>query len=1179
MPHPLKIVVLGKPQLVWQGQPLTADLISAKGQALLIYLAVTGQSCSRQAMAGLLWGDLPEERARGNLRFTLNKVRKVLGDYLLVTRQSLAFDFSQPHWLDAADFVTHCAAPQKASYARLQEAVALYQGDFLADFYLQDAPDFETWALVERERFQQLALLALFCLAETAQQRGEIEPAIAFTRRILSLEPWREEAHRHLMGLLALGGQRSAALNHFDTCRKILLEELGVEPSAETAALYAQIKQGELARVSYGNSAESGSAAITLAAFPTASRHNLPQPLTPFVGREAELAQIDRLLANPDCRLLTLVGPGGIGKTRLALTAAQGQLKNFHNNVYFVSLQGINPAGASEAVELLIAGIAGALAYTFSAPRAAHDLLLDYLANKELLLLLDNFEAFLSPRLQAREAITGLLLDMLQQAPGVKLLVTSRERLNLSPEWLVEVPGLPYPPTLARDAEASYPAARLFVQHARRIQPNFSPARQEEAVNRICQLVGGFPLGIELAANWVRLLSCTQIAARLEQNPDVAPDGLNNAAGPHASMRGVLDSSWAMLTEAEQQLFRRLAVFQGGFTLAAARQIASANLSLLNGLMNKSMLRRNEQGRYGLHELLSQYGAGRLAAWPPEEQKTRCKHSRFYASFLQTRRAALADENDPSALTAIDVEIENIRAAWEWLLTQKELETITPYLESLFLYYRRKGWFQEAVFALEQALTLEQASALQKGRWHRWLGEAIYNLGNLPESRRHLEQSLALLDRPAPNRSAMQMARIAEQTLLQGWQRIWPAKRPVSEQKSENRLEAARACERLCVIYWFQGQASRRLVYPTLRGLNLAEAAGPSPDLARAYATACVGLSHIPSPVLARLVPWHSLAQFYLRRALAVARSQSHPSALAWVLENTGLYWLRVGQWGSARVLLEEGAEIARQLGDGRRWEECVGLLGAMLSVQGCFAESLALQRETLSSARRRGDQQFQFHELSGMAENALRLGNLAEALDFLTGAEALLAGKHGLVEEIRYYGVLAQVRLQQADWAGARQAAQQAAERIGRAQANAFYSLEGYAGPAEVYLALWAANGQSVPEDKSLANSARQAVKALQVFGRLLPVGRPRAWLHQGLCHWLEGKPQQARRAWAKSLSLARRMEMPYEEARAYYELGCHLSPGDSARQENLARAAELFTRLGVLYDSGRVREALHQN
>lgn len=717
---PLEITVLGKPQLKWQGQPLTADLVSVKGQALLIYLAVTGQTFSRQALAGLLWGDLPEERARGNLRFTLNKLNKVVGDYLLVTRQSLAFDFNRPHWLDAKDFMAHTESLDQPEVARLQEALSLYQGEFCDDFHLPDAPDFETWMMLERERLHQRSVSALFCLVETAAHQQNWPQAIAYTRQILALEPWQETAHQQLMKFLAWNGQRSVALTQFDLCCRVLEQELGVSPAAETLALYEQLKQGTLTTLR----PEPNHQPLVVAPQRPVITHNLPQPAQVLIGREQELAHISNLLTTTPCRLLTLVGPGGVGKTHLGLASAQIQLPLFKDGVYFVALGGVLSAGVQEAPDLFLATLAEVLNCTCLPDQTPQEALLAYLAPRQLLLLLDNFEPMLAPHPEVKAQALAFVQAILQHAPGVKLLVTSRERLDVGVEWLVDVQGLPYAADPAEQNWLSYPAVSLFVQHAQRILPHFAPQAEAQAINHICQLVAGFPLGIELAANWVRLLSCAEIAQRLAQDVEALPAVSPSSTYPHRHMRAVLDSSWELLTPAEQQLFCRLAVFEEEFSLPAAEQIAGATLALLNSLLNKSLLRRQEGGRYTLHPLLKQYGGKQLASRPGDQAETFHQHSQFYAHFLQQRRPVMLAQTDAEALRELDLDIENIRRALEWLSIH-DTPHYLAHLDTLFLYYRRKGWLKEAVTTLREVCELERAEARQKGQWYRWLAISL----------------------------------------------------------------------------------------------------------------------------------------------------------------------------------------------------------------------------------------------------------------------------------------------------------------------------------------------------------------------------------------------------------------------------------------------------------------------
>jgi hypothetical protein len=292
--------------------------------------------------------------------------------------------------------------------AALRKAIELYRGDFLEGFHVRNAPGFEEWMLGEQERLRQLALQALHMLTTHHTMRGEYGAGVDYITRLLALDPWREEAHRQLMLLLARSGQRSAALAQYETCCRVLVEGLGVEPSAETTALYERIRAAP------------------------ERRHNLPPRPTSFVGREEELAVMGQHLANPDCRLLTVIGPGGIGKTRLALQVAAEQVDAFLHGVTFVPLASLLSA------ELLAPAIADALQLPLHGREAHKVQLLNHLRDKELLLVLDNFEHLVPTGLR-------LLLDILRAAPEVKLLVTSRERLNLRWEWVMALDGLPYP--------------------------------------------------------------------------------------------------------------------------------------------------------------------------------------------------------------------------------------------------------------------------------------------------------------------------------------------------------------------------------------------------------------------------------------------------------------------------------------------------------------------------------------------------------------------------------------------------------------------------------------------------------------------------------------------------------------------------------------------------------------
>src|SRR5512133_2754145 len=488
MVQELRVRVLGATELAVDGRPLVG-LASAKATALLVYLAVTGTTQSRSTLAGMLWSDLPEATARANLRLALTKLRRALPAQLLVTRQTVALDAAQRVWVDAVE-VERLAAG-KPEGEELLAAARLCRGEFLAGFEVQGAELFDEWVLGRRAaaRADQLALLER--AVQDARERRDGAAGVEVARRMLELEPLHEEAHRALMWFLATGGQRGAALAQFDTCRYLLREELGQEPSAAAGALRDQIAQaGGLADLGPPPPWEVGTAGGT-AGSPEPDEwlpSQEPRPLTSLIGREQALARLHALLDAPACRLVTLVGPGGIGKTRLALEAGATRRGRYRDGVVTVSFVGTRPARPEEAADLVVTNLAAALGVSLAVPRDPRALLADHLAGQELLLILDNLE-------QLRDA-AGALADLLARAPGVQVLGTSRRRFGLGIEWLVEVRGLPYPPEGADTEAAAYPAVQLFEDRARLLRPGFRPDADLAPVGRVCRLVGGMPLAI-----------------------------------------------------------------------------------------------------------------------------------------------------------------------------------------------------------------------------------------------------------------------------------------------------------------------------------------------------------------------------------------------------------------------------------------------------------------------------------------------------------------------------------------------------------------------------------------------------------------------------------------------------------------------------------------------------------
>ena len=654
----LSLSLLGPVQVTLDGHPVTG-FEYAKVRALLVYLAVeSGSVHSRDVLAALLWPDLPDGAARTNLRQVLTTLRHAIADHaarpavLLISRETIQFNPASDHALDVWAFQTliatcethpHRGADSCSSCARRWlKAVSLYRGDFLAQFFLPDSAGFEEWAALKRERLHQQARGALACLTAYYERRQAYSEATRYARWQVELDPWNEEAHQQLMRTLWLRGQRSEALAQYERCRQLLQQELGIAPALETTALYERIR----------NAARSMSRAHELQAPIARLAHNLPAPATPLLGREVDLAQLADLLDRPACRLITLVGPGGIGKTRLALHAATEQLGMFADGIWLVQLAALSSA------DLLVPSIAASLGTTLD-DRADHTAqLLSSLREKELLLVLDNFEHLLEG--------AGLLAELLQRAPRVSVLVTSRERLRLPGEWTVEVEGLPYPREDETTDLEHYSAAALFLIAARRATNGFTLTTEESAwVARICRLVEGMPLAIELAASWARVLTCREIAEELEGSLDFLTSTERARAERHRSLRTVLDHSWNLLAPQEQRVLRQLAVFRGGFDRMAATAVAGASPSMLAALVDKSLLRRSASGRYDLHELVRQFAEEQLDAvdtLAAEAAQTRGRHLGHYLQLAEEAAPHFRGHAQTEWLKRLEAEHGNLRA-------------------------------------------------------------------------------------------------------------------------------------------------------------------------------------------------------------------------------------------------------------------------------------------------------------------------------------------------------------------------------------------------------------------------------------------------------------------------------------------------------------------------------------
>ncbi|MBN1247195.1 MAG: hypothetical protein JXC32_06020 [Anaerolineae bacterium] len=722
----LTIKLFGSFQVHHGGKPLT-DFATVKTRALLAYLALEANTAhGRDKLADLLWPDSPADLARQSLRQTLSYLKRALRGFedLTIDRNSVELALTEADVVDVTAFAGLIDACRRHRHrdllgcqsciARLQSAAELVVGAFLADVYVKDSAPFEEWATLKREWTRRLATRTFGQLCEAYERRGNAAKALALAWRLCEMAPWDETAHRTLLRLLAADGQRNVALAHHREFSATLADELGVAPTEETQALVAQIRQGHVPPL-------------------IRPRHNLPAAATPFVGRRAELQAIGDHLASPDCRLLTLTGPGGIGKTRLALRAAEAQLGAYRDGLFWVSLN------TCQSPEDVATAIGAAMAYAFDVRGEPEAQVRDYLRNKALLLILDNFEHVL----EARSLISALL----RYAPGTVLLATSRERLNLREEWVLELDGLPVAPADgSRDqdgddavrlfwtcaARAGYTSPAGYTNRAGHVPDALATGPSPDAVSdrmaaeedaaaaiRICQLVDGVPLGIELAAASLPGAGVAAVAAQIAGSLDALSSRFHDMPARHRSLRASFDHSWALLGVAEQDAFSALSVFTGTFTTALAQAIAGATPEILQQLADKSLVQRGTDGHLSIHPVLRQYAAERLAQAPERASQLRDRHAGSYLALLADHAWELGRAARPEALAALQQRIGNIRAAWEWAVQRRHWPSLAQAADGLADYYLLRGPVQEGLPSSLRRSRRSQSGTVTVGR-RRW---------------------------------------------------------------------------------------------------------------------------------------------------------------------------------------------------------------------------------------------------------------------------------------------------------------------------------------------------------------------------------------------------------------------------------------------------------------------------
>ena len=681
-----------------------------KALALLVYLVIeVDRPHARESLLGLLWSEHSTAAAQNSLRVTWSQLQKYLENarkddqpYLISNRLDLQFNPLSQYELDVTRFRslveacrTHAHPGQAEDCAecadRLTQAVKLVRGPFLDGFSLPDCPAFDEWLVLQRERLRLQIIAALEQLAAFHERAGNKAEAETCVRRLLELNPLNESAYRQLMRVLASADKRSAALDVYETCRRVLATELGLAPVIETVTLAEQIR---------------GSAP-----FESHSSHaTLPPVMTRFFGRQPESARLVDLLSRRTVRLVTLAGPGGVGKTRLAIEVARRMAGVFAHDICLVELAGITDERSVDDA------VAAALHLPTSTGRSSTDAIVDYLRDKTMLLVLDNCEHLV-------KACARLVQTLCHEAAGLTVLGTSRIPLHLEFEHVERLEPFATPvfsgsKQLTVVDSLSFDSIQLFTNRAAQSLLHFKLTDANvSAVARICQQLDGIPLAIEIAAAQARALPVEVIAERLDQRFAWLNRRTAQTMSRQRTLHTLIDWSYGLLSHQERSVLRRLSVFVGGWTLEAAEAVSAPgepSAEVLAELVDHSLVvfgADAERRRYGMHETIHQFALEQLRGSEQEADAREC-HARYYAQLVSRTAENRAGQTLPERLRTVQDDHDNLGATFEWLLAHdhEHALVLVAQLGTDLKFWELGGFFQEGRRWLERTLEATQAS-------------------------------------------------------------------------------------------------------------------------------------------------------------------------------------------------------------------------------------------------------------------------------------------------------------------------------------------------------------------------------------------------------------------------------------------------------------------------------------
>jgi DNA-binding SARP family transcriptional activator/predicted ATPase len=974
----LEVNLLGETTIRLDGKPLKRFRSQAE-IALLAYLAHSGQAHNREALADLLWNSDSTGQSLSNLRTVLTRLRKRVGDHLIVTRKTIAVSQAVHQQTDSARFqALLTGAGQDRSAAaihQLAQGLDLYAGEFIAGFFLPHAPRFNDWLVIEQERLRQLALRGYRQLTGWQAEQGDFAAGVITAQRWLALDPLDEMAQGQLMRLLAYDGRVSEALGGYEKYGHLLQAELALPPATELTALRQSIRDGSLPAPKVS---------------PT-PLHNLPRALTPLYGRKNEIESLTNTLLNPAYPLVSITGVGGMGKTSLALATGRRlsarQPPPFEDGIWFVSLEGVENDAPEKVREEVAALVGHAIGLYFHAESDLWTQLLGQLAAKNLLLILDNLEQFLT-------VASDLILELLGAGQGIRLLTTSRTTMPLAASIAFPLAGLETPTQVSAEALQNE-SVLLFAERATRLPAPFHLEKHLAQVVPICQFVEGMPLGIELAAASLGWLMLDEILPALTSNLRLLNSTRRDLPARQRTFHAVFDYTWQLLDPREQTLLAQISIFNDGFTRRAAEAVLNDTSSGLYNLQRHALLSRDDAGRFRMHPLLRQLASEKLGCSPMAEiaARTLHRHSVYFSDFVGSFEKELQCGLGKQALQAILPEQANFRAAWQHAVRTGQWPIIANCLDSAHYFYQRKGFFSEETALVEHAITALQAEMeadsiplttllsrlLTVRAWDYLyssqfdhgvraaeracqLAHKVGNAGIEARARLAWAHILSTQHKHDPAlaqfEQAVALAKIAQDQILEadGWigigsQILWqvdvkPAQEPL--------LRALDLCQ---TLQYNPGQVEILILLGEFAMRHEAFA------LSIEYEAQALQLSRLFGDVAAEAQVLGGLgvgltaqgdlvgSQIHHQEALAIFRRLNMPEKEQWILGQLGYTSIRLGDYATAEKQLSAALAIATQLKD-TFWQTWINLrLGELWHERGEADKALPLIKEVHQAA------------------------------------------------------------------------------------------------------------------------------------------------------------------------------------------------------------------------------------